>query len=51
MLVDVSHLLQGSNEEHGQGDQMQHRQRYEQEDHGCLEMSEESDILCAQTTL
>lgn len=47
----VSHLLQGSNEEHGQGNQMQHYDRYEQDRHGCSEMGEESGILCVNTTL
>ncbi len=40
-----SHLLQGGDEEHGQGTQMQHNNGYKQTDHGCLKMRKESGIL------
>lgn len=39
-------LLQRSDEEHGQGDQMQHGEEDQQEDHGCLQREEESGVLC-----
>lgn len=35
---EFTHLLQGGDEEHGQGDQMQHSYGYEEEYHGCLNM-------------
>lgn len=43
----VTHLLQHGDEEHGQRDQMQHGEGYQQEDHGCSPLKEESDVLCA----
>lgn len=42
----VTHLLQRGDEEHGQRDQMQHSEGYQQEDHGCSPLKEESDVLC-----
>lgn len=42
----VTHLLQRGDEEHGQGDQMQHGEEDQQEDHGCLQREEEAGVLC-----
>lgn len=41
----VTHLLQRGDEQHGQRDQMQHGEGYQQEDHGCSPLKEESDVL------
>lgn len=40
-----THLLQRGDEEHGQGDQVQHGEEDQQEDHGCVQCQEAPGVL------
>lgn len=44
-LSSVTHPFQRGDEEHGQGDKMQHGEEDQQEDHGCLQCREASGVL------